>query len=257
MAGFIIAPLLGMLISSFRVHHSDGFVWSLEGWGAAWVTTALISALLWSLAYALLTLMISLPLGYLLAEIIYSYEQRGRNKTGLIIDVLVMLPIALSAVMVGLGVLIGLLRTEVEILHSWWIPAYGHVMMTTPFVVRIILPSIRSIDPDLNAAAALLGASPIHRLISIRLPLLAPSIIVASSLVVAISLGEFGASWVVVRFTEWTTLPVMIDDLLTKPGYNPLLRPAANAAGVVLMLLTMLLFMTVERFRPIGRGGEF
>jgi hypothetical protein len=24
-----------------------------------------------------------------------------------------------------------------------------------------------------------------------------------------------------------------------------------------LMLLTMLLFMTVERFRPIGRGGEF
>ncbi len=257
MAGFIIAPLAGVLFGSFRIHSSEGFRWSLAGWQAAGVTTALPSALGWSLVYALVTLLISLPLGYVLAEIIHYYEQVGRPKLSLCIDVLVMLPLALSSVMIGLGVLIGLLRTDVEILNSWWIPAYGHLMMTTPFVVRIVLPSIRSIDPNLNAAAALLGASFTRRLLSIRLPLLIPPIIVAASLVVAISLGEFGASWVVVRFTEWTTLPVLIDDLLAKPGYNPLLRPAANAGGVVLMVITLLLFMAVERFRPIGKGGEF
>ena len=73
----------------------------------------------------------------------------------------------------------------------------------------------------------------------------------------AISLGEFGASWVVIRFTEWTTLPVLIDELLGRPGFDPVPRAAAQAGGVVLLGLTMVLFMAVERFRPLGRGGDF
>jgi len=260
MAAFVLAPLLGVLVASLQVRQPAGLVWSFDGWRAAvgsQSATDLTSALGWSVAYAILTLVIALPLGFLLAENIHRAERMGHGRFAIAIDVLAMLPLALSAVMIGLGVLIGLLRTDVTMLRSWWIPAYGHVMITTPFVVRVLLPAIRAIDPDLDGAAALLGASPLRRLLSIRLPLLTPSLIVASALVVAISLGEFGASWVVVRFTEWSTLPVMVDELLSRPGFDPLLRPAANAAGVVLLLLTLVLFMMVERFRPLGRGGDF
>jgi thiamine transport system permease protein len=168
-----------------------------------------------------------------------------------------MLPLALSAVMVGLGVLIGLLRTEPDLLTRWWIPAFGHIMLTTPFVVRILLPAIRRLDPDLESASALLGAGPLRRLFSIRLPLLRGSLIVAASFVLAISLGEFGASWVVVRFGEWSTLPVLIGERLARPGWNPLMRPAAYASSTALLFVTMALFMAVERFRPDGARGDF
>ena len=116
---------------------------------------------------------------------------------------------------------------------------------------------MRNLNPQLEEAASLLGAGYIKRLISIRIKLLSPSLIVASSLVFAISIGEFGASWVVLRFTEFTTLPVMIGDLLSRPGYDPILRSAANAAGTILLLITLILFISVERFRPVGSGGDF
>lgn len=256
MAGFVLAPLVALTFSSFQIRGE----WSLAGWEAAFAGSrtgiGVSEALRSSIGYALLTLAIALPLGYILADTIQRVEQT-RPRLAMVIDVLAMLPLAISAVIIGLGVLIGLLRTEPALLREWWIPAYGHVMLTTPFVVRILLPAMRGLDPDFENSAALLGARPFRRLVSIRLPLLRGSLIVAGCFVLAISLGEFGASWVVIRFTEWTTLPVLIDELLGRPGFDPVPRAAAHAGGVVLLGLTMVLFMAVERFRPLGRGGDF
>ena len=235
-------------------------VFSFQGWksafGGSHSPTDVSQSLFSSIGYAFMTILLSLPIGYFLSDSIYNLEKKN-PRLALALDVLVMMPLALSAVMVGLGVLLGLIRTDPELARSWWIPLYGHLMLTTPFVVRVLLPAMRNLNPNLEEAAALLGANYFKRLIFIRLSLLTPSLIVASSLVFAISLGEFGASWVVLRFTEFTTLPVMIGDLLSRPGYDPILRPAANAAGTILLLITLVLFMSVERFRPIGSGGEF
>jgi len=257
---FIISPMVSLVTSSFLIRENTSMVFSLQGWesafGGSHSPTNAYESLISSIFYALMTIMLSLPIGFFLADTIFNLEKTN-PKFATILDVFVMLPLALSAVMVGLGVLLGLLRTEPEIARSWWIPLYGHLMLTTPFVVRVLLPAMRNLNPHLEEAAALLGASYIRRLLFIRLSLLKPSIIVSSSLVFAISLGEFGASWVVLRFTEYTTLPVMIGDLLSRPGYDPILRPAANAAGTILLLITLTLFISVERFRPIGSGGEF
>ncbi len=257
---FIISPMLALVSSSFMIRENDLMVFSLQGWESAFggnhSPTNVSQSLFSSIGYAFMTILLSLPIGYFLSDSIYNLEKTN-PRLALALDVLVMLPLALSAVMVGLGVLLGLIRTNPELARSWWIPLYGHLMLTTPFVVRVLLPAMRNLNPNLEEAASLLGANYFKRLIFIRLSLLTPSLIVASSLVFAISLGEFGASWVVLRFTEFTTLPVMIGDLLSRPGYDPILRPAANAAGTILLLITLVLFMSVERFRPIGSGGEF
>ena len=257
---FIISPMLSLISSSFMIRENNMMIFSLDGWESAFggsrSPTNAYQSLKTSIGYALMTIFLSLPIGFLLADTIFNLEKTN-PKSATILDVLVMLPLALSAVMVGLGVLLGLMRTDPEIARSWWIPLYGHLMLTTPFVVRVLLPAMRNLNPRLEEAASLLGANYLKRLIFIRLSLLTPSIIVASSLVFAISLGEFGASWVVLRFTEYTTLPVMIGDLLSRPGYDPILRPAANAAGTILLLITLVLFISVERFRPVGSGGEF
>ena len=43
------------------------------------------------------------------------------------------------------------------------------------------------------------------------------------------SLGEFGASWVVTRNSDWTTLPIMIDSLRSIPYNTTYTAPAACA----------------------------
>ena len=257
---FIISPMIALITSSFTIRENNMMVFSLQGWEAAFggshSPTNVYQSLFSSIGYAFMTMMLSLPIGYFLSDTIFNLEKTN-SKLAMLLDVLVMVPLALSAVMVGLGVLLGLIRTDPDLARSWWIPLYGHLMLTTPFVVRVLLPAMRNLNPQLEEAASLLGAGYIKRLISIRLKLLSPSLIVASSLVFAISIGEFGASWVVLRFTEFTTLPVMIGDLLSRPGYDPILRSAANAAGTILLLITLILFISVERFRPVGSGGDF
>ena len=84
----------------------------------------------------------------------------------------------------------------------------------------------------------------------IKLPMLRGSILVAVIFTIAMSLGEFGASWVVTRNSDWTTLPVMIDSVRGFPYNEPLVPPAANALSSVLMLIALVLFISSEKFRP-------
>jgi thiamine transport system permease protein len=69
----------------------------------------------------------------------------------------------------------------------------------------------------------------------------------------AISLGEFGATIFLVR-PDTPTLPVLVYRLLGQPG--PLNFGAAMAASVILMALTALAMLGIERFRA-GTVGSF
>ena len=80
---------------------------------------------------------------------------------------------------------------------------------------------------------------------------------VAGIIAIAMSMGEFGASWILVRTGAWDTLPVLVDQLMTRPGFDPLVKPTAMAAASLLMFTTLVLFLLAERFRPDGDGGMF
>ena len=110
-----------------------------------------------SLFYAIGCLLVSCILGFFVAQTIHSLEERNKPKLAQAIDVLSMLPLALSGVMVGLGVLLGILKVW-PALFSWYaLPILPHAMLTTPFVVRILLPAMREIDSDYEEAGKILG----------------------------------------------------------------------------------------------------
>ena len=83
------------------------------------------------------------------------------------------------------------------------------------------------------------------------------SLFVAIIFTVAMSLGEFGASWVVTRNSDWTTLPILIDSLKGIPYDNSLTTPAASAVASILMILTIIIFTISEKFRKSTNGGMF
>jgi len=262
---FALSPLIAVFWASFRIRNTDSsgthYTWETSGWEFAFSSshsmTSAWDALYNSLGYAILTLIIALPLGWILAQTILDVE-KDKPRFARFLDVLTMLPFAISSVMIGLGVMLGMIRIDAEFFYSFWpTPALAHVMITTPFVVRIMLPALRAIDPEYEECGRTLGIPKWRRFFQIKLPLLRGSILVAVIFTLAISLGEFGASWVVTRNSDWTTLPIMIDSLRSIPYNNSLTTPAACAVSSVLMGITLVLFTWAEKFRPSRDGGMF
>ena len=125
------------------------------------------------------------------------------------LDGLVLLPLGVSAVMLGLGFLIAFDTDPLDFRAAPWIVPVAQALVAIPFVVRIVAPTLRSIDPHQREAAALLGASPGRVRKEIDLPIVSRGLAVAAGFAFAISLGEFGATVFLAR-PDRPTLPVAI-----------------------------------------------
>lgn len=165
---------------------------------------------------------------------------------------LLMLPLGTSAVTIGFGMLVAL-DWPVD-LRSWTllIPL-AHALVAIPFVVRIAVPVLRSIRPELREAAAVLGASPGRVWKELELPIAARAMAVSAGFAFAISLGEFGATSFIAR-ADTPTLPIAIFRFLGQPG--ALNIGQAMAMSTILMAVTGLVILAVDRFR-VGELGEF
>ena len=172
------------------------------------------------------------------------------GRTGRLLDTGLMLPLGTSAVTIGFGMLITFDVSPVDWRASWWLVPVGHALVAAPFVVRAALGVSRSIDPDLRAAAATLGASPIRAWAATTLPFLRRPLATGAGLAAAISLGEFGATSFLSR-SGADTLPIAIERLLGRTGQ--LFQAQAFALSAILAAATMVIVMLVDAGAATGR----
>ena len=202
-----------------------------------------------SLRFALIASLIALVIGGL-ASVAVGY---GKGRPSQWFDSILMLPLGTSAVTVGFGFLISLDKGILDLRTKWILIPIAHGLVAIPFVVRVMVPMIRSIDNRLREAAAVLGASPIRVWREIDLPMVVKAALVGGGFATAISLGEFGATAFIVR-PDVPTLPVAIFQLLGRPGEMNF--GMAMAMSVILMAVTGLVVMMIERLR-VGDIGNF
>ncbi|WP_062317325.1 ABC transporter permease [Demequina maris] len=171
-----------------------------------------------------------------------------RSRRASVLESLVMLPLGVSAVVVGLGVLLTLNRSVlgVDLRGSWWLVPIAQAVVALPLMVRALVPAARAIDPRLRAAAATLGASPWRVLWRVDAPLLRSATAASIAFAFAISMGEFGATAFVAR-PDRPTLPTAIARLLSRPGIDNV--GMAFAASVLLAALTAAIMLASERLR--------
>jgi thiamine transport system permease protein len=249
LATWIGVPLVALVERSF--HAGDGYgigAWEalVEGSVTRNVVQApAVDAVATSFAFALATLCIAGPLG-LAAALVVGYRRGWVPRT---FDALVMLPLGTSAVIVGLGFLVALDQPPLDLRTSILLIPIAHALIALPFVVRAIAPVVRSIDPRLREAAAVLGAAPGRAWREVDAPIIARAALVGAAFAFAISLGEFGATLFLAR-PETVTMPVAIERLLSRPG--PLAFGQAMALSTVLMLVTGLAMLAIERWRAPG-----
>ena len=245
---FLGAPLVVMIERSMRAGGSYGW----RNYQAIFERIPLLPstsarALVNSVQYAAIATLIAVILGLICATAIAS----AGDATSRVLNIGATLPLGVSAVTVGFGILITLDVPPIEWRTKWWIVPIAHAIVATPFVVRSLVPMLRQIHPSIREAAALLGASPPKILLQVDFPLIRRGIAVASGFAFAISLGEFGATSFLPRRTDTLTAPQAIFRLLNAPG--ELLRGQAMALSVLLAVTVAVAIILSEMLFAKGR----
>lgn len=209
-----------------------------------------------SLAYAGLTVVLSLALGFPAAS---ALARSGRLVRW--IDPLIMLPLGASAVTLGLGFIVtfnqnlpyysfsNLQPSTFNLLTSPLIIPLAHSTIALPFVIRNLQSALATIPERTREAARVLGAAPWQVWWRVDWPIIRRAMVSAGALAFTVSLGEFGAASLLAR-PEYPTLPTAIYRFLSQPG--ALNYGQAMAMATLLMLLTGLGIFFIEKLRPSG-----
>ena len=129
-------------------------------------------------------------MGLLIAYIDLRTDLRGRR----LLDYLAILPLGLPGTVMAVGVLQAFIRPPLVLYGTIWILLVAYVARFIPLAVRSANSSLRQIDPSLEEAARITGASWMESLWHILIPLARPGLIVAFLLVFIPALGELSAT---------------------------------------------------------------
>lgn len=218
---------------------------------ASWVTLKLAG----------LTTLILLALGMPLAWWLAHTRSRWRAPVGAVVA----LPMVLPPTVLGFYLLIGLAPdgpigqlTNALGLGTLAFTFKGlllaSVLYSLPFVVHPLQAGFAALPPSLLEAAATLRASPLDRFFSVVLPLSRPSLITASLLGFAHTVGEFGVVLMVGGNIEGETrvLSVLLYDQVEGMAYADAHLLAAGLLGFSFALL--LLMQWLGRRTAVAHG---
>ena len=241
---FIAGPLIVTIGASFSP--KDYIEFPPSGFSMRWYQE-LLSNPTWlqsfrlSLTTTLISVPISLGLGILAAYALGRGTFRGREA----IESIFLSPIVLPEVMIGTALLYFL--AGIGLAGSLTALVIAHVLITLPYVVRLVLVSVQSIDRNLEMAASVLGASPRRVFITVTAPLMAPGLFAATIFSIVLSIGELGVT-VFVAGAETTTLPLQI--------YSRVLfgvDPTITAVSALLTFITFPALVLLDRLVGLDR----
>jgi thiamine transport system permease protein len=202
--------------------------------------------LLTSLRYAIFSIVVSSIVGLLGASAIVYGSSRYQ-----FVNLITSIPIVLSAVTLGLGLIITFDVNPIDWRGSWLMMPIAHCLVAIPIVIRIISPVLRDLPNDLRDASRTLGATTWQMWRTIDLRIITPALITAAAIACAISLGEFGASSFLVRRNN-ETLPLTISRLLSRPGDS--IQAQAYAISTLLIVVCIGIIAIVD-YRDSNERG--
>ena len=205
-----------------------------------------IDALRNSLTYAGMTVVLSLAMGFPAAS---ALAKPGKLEK--YIDPFLMLPLGASAVTLGLGYILAFNKPPLALLTWPWLVPLAHSTIALPFVIRNLQPALAAIPDKLREAASTLGATPLRVWWTVDWPIVSRATLSAAAFAFTISLGEFGATSLLVR-PEYPTLPTAIYRFLSQPG--GLNYGQALAMASILMLVCGVGIALIEAVRLPGTG---
>lgn len=248
---FLLAPILVVIPLSFS--NDNYLTFPPQSWGVRWYSEmlhheALINALWVSLGVASVVTVLSLIAGIPAAYAIRRYEFRGRE---LLLNIFTA-PLLLPSIVLGLAILLVFVR--MQLLGTFTGLVIAHLIVTTPYVIRIMITAFSTLPPSVEEAATMLGAAPFTVFRRITLPLMMPGLVASAALAFLLSFDEVVIS-LFITGPRLTTLPVEIFNYVESRT-----DPMTAAISVVLIITTLLIIFLIERTlglsRTIGKSSE-
>ncbi|EPR77561.1 putative ABC-transporter transport protein [Leifsonia rubra CMS 76R] len=208
-------------------------------------SSELLGSALLSLGIAAVSTAIAAVVGFFTAVLIISGNWGGRI-VGVLGAAAITVPHLVGAASVGLllsdsGVLARLLGVPPDAWPAlvagptWFAVIAEYAWKESAFVALIIVGTLATRITSYDETAAVLGARRSARLRFVLLPLAAPSLLVASTIAFAYTLGSFEVAWLL-GLTYPEPLSVLALRLFTAASLTA--RPEAAAVAVITLLLT-------------------
>ena len=244
---FALGPLFAILMDSFRKFEHGEWIYTWYWYRElfTWRENNYFLSSLWnSLRIGLGSALISSISGLGLVSII-AYRKGVKRRFW---EMLTLFPIALSTVVFGVawfhfyqGHLAGTIPLIFVVMAM-------HALLTCPYWIRIVLPTLESIPLQWHTESKMLGKQPLEYGVRILWPWLSKTFLIAFFFSFSLSLGELNSTMMIADETV-RTLPLEIYGAIS--GYR---FSYASAVAVILLILSVSTFLLVER--SIGFFGR-
>jgi putative spermidine/putrescine transport system permease protein len=189
------------------------------------------------------SLLLGIPAGIGLSR----HRFRGRGA----VSTLLLAPLTVPGIALGLAIYVMLVTFDEQfgtaITGSLIGLVLGHVMIATPWVVRLCLASLTNHERSAEEAAASLGAGPLTVILRVTLPAMRPGIIAGALFAFVISFENLELA-LFLTSPGVTTLPVAVLQYLE---YH--IDPLVSAVAVAQTVGIAALLLTLDRFMRLGR----
>jgi putative spermidine/putrescine transport system permease protein len=184
---------------------------------------------------------VSTALGTLAALALVRYRFRGRA----LLQGLFLSPLSVPGIVLGIALL--------QFYASYGIPRTGlsltsaHLVITTPYTIRLVSVSLAGFDRNLERAARSLGAPTWTAFRLVTLPLIRPGILAGAVFAFIVSFDDLAVS-LFLSSPGVMTLPVRIFTYIEQI-YDPLI----TAVSSLLILVSAMVVLVIERTVGMGR----
>lgn len=234
---FLYAPIVVLLIFSFN--SSDVPVFPLTGFTFHWYHEFIVNgdlrAALWTSAIiAAASSVGAVVLGILSSLALTRRGFRGKS----VVSALLLSPLVIPYLVFGIALLL--------LFHTLGVPrglptvVIGHIVITLPYTILVLVPRLEQIDASLGEAAYDLGASRLRTFRSITLPLILPAVVSALLIAFTTSFDEYAVASFLVGTRS--TFPIYLYSALRFPSQ----LPQVIAVAVVVLTVSLAVVVAAE-----------
>lgn len=233
---FLVSPMIAIVGASFSGQQYFEFPpssLSLQWYREAFHNREHLTSLRYSLLIALATMLIAdvlcIPATFALT--------RGSRRIAKMAHNLYMAPLFLPSIALGVGMMLWF--AKVGIRRNFWTLVLAHVVIVTPYYIRVVGGCLKEFDYNLVDAAASLGATPLQAFFHVTLPSIAPGIIVSSMFGFMISFSELTVT-LFITTSSMTTFPVRVYSSMVTEGLNPMILAYSTIIIVIVLVVSVL-----------------
>ncbi len=222
------------------------------GWAGFFAQVAslrVLASLRLSFGAALIAALVNAVFGSILAWVLVRYRFPLRGLVDSLIDLPFALPtavagIALTAIYAPNGWIGGVFaQYGIRIAFTPVGVVIALIFIGLPFVVRTIQPVLQDLEPEIEEAAASLGADRLQTVVKVILPVLLPAVLTGFALAFARAVGEYGS---VIFIAGNLPLVSEIAPLLIVVKLEQFDYAGAAAIGVVMLVFSFVLLLGIN-----------